>query len=60
MDGFIAWFQSKNGTLDHEAMGLVEIPGHGRGAVALKDIPVRLDYVLDIGRCSLTHSVCTQ
>lgn len=40
MEPFIAWFQSRNGTLDTTAIGLADIPGHGRGAVALKDLPV--------------------
>ena len=39
---FVAWFQSQNGTLDSSSMGIVDFPGHGRGAIALKDIPVRL------------------
>lgn len=46
MDAFVSWFQSKDGTLD-AAVGLADIPGHGRGAVALKDIPVRRTYCRD-------------
>lgn len=40
MDAFISWFKSRNGALDTEVMSLTDIPGQGRGAVALKDIPV--------------------
>ena len=38
---FVSWFLSQNGTLDTEKVGIVDFPGHGRGAVALQDIPVR-------------------
>ena len=33
----------ENGQLDEASMGLFEIPGQGRGTIALKDIPVRSD-----------------
>ncbi|KAI0633526.1 SET domain-containing protein [Trametes polyzona] len=36
---FVTWFESQHGILDYEKVGIVEIPGHGRGAVALQDIP---------------------
>ncbi|KAI0335074.1 SET domain-containing protein [Cubamyces sp. BRFM 1775] len=36
---FVTWFLSQNGTLDTEKVGIVDFPGHGRGAVALQDIP---------------------
>ncbi|KAH8107781.1 SET domain-containing protein [Cristinia sonorae] len=39
MDDFVGWFQSQNGVLDTTVMGLGDIPGHGRGAYALTDIP---------------------
>ena len=37
----VRWFQEHHGTLDTSCMGIVDFPGHGRGAIALKDIPVR-------------------
>ncbi|KAH9929577.1 SET domain-containing protein [Epithele typhae] len=40
----VAWFQSQNGTLDSESMGIVTFRGQGRGAIALKNIPE--DHVL--------------
>ncbi|KAJ3555641.1 hypothetical protein NM688_g2462 [Phlebia brevispora] len=39
MEDFISWFQSKNGTVDTTVMTIADIPGQGRGALALKDIP---------------------
>ncbi|PSR99044.1 hypothetical protein PHLCEN_2v4201 [Hermanssonia centrifuga] len=39
MDSFTSWFESRNGTLDSTSMTITEIPGHGRGAIALRDIP---------------------
>ncbi|KZT71724.1 SET domain-containing protein [Daedalea quercina L-15889] len=38
-EDLIGWFKSKNGFIDTSSMGFAEFPGHGRGAVALKDIP---------------------
>ncbi|KAH9920155.1 SET domain-containing protein [Fomitopsis serialis] len=38
-DDLIAWFKSRNGTVDTSSMGFAEYPACGRGAVALKDIP---------------------
>ena len=38
---FVAWFEAHNGFLDSTRMGIVDFPGHGRGAIALSDIPVR-------------------
>ena len=35
------WFQQRHGIVDTSSMGIVDFPGHGRGAIALKDIPVR-------------------
>ncbi|KAI1795525.1 SET domain-containing protein [Ganoderma leucocontextum] len=32
------WFQ-QHGIVDTSSMGVVDFPGHGRGAIALKDIP---------------------
>lgn len=41
-DNLIDWFRSKNGALlDTSSMEFQEFPGQGRGAIALKDIPVR-------------------
>lgn len=40
MDHFVKWFESSNGKFDAESMALVDFPGQGRGAVALRDIPV--------------------
>ncbi|KAL4245586.1 Ribosomal lysine N-methyltransferase 4 [Abortiporus biennis] len=39
MEKFTSWFRFQNGFFDSEVMGLCDIPGHGRGAYALKDIP---------------------
>lgn len=39
-DAFIEWFRSQGATVDTDAMGLADIPGYGRGVVALKDLPV--------------------
>ncbi|KAI0694983.1 SET domain-containing protein [Cerioporus squamosus] len=36
---FVSWFAAQHGVLDTSSMDIVDIPGHGRGAVALKDIP---------------------
>ncbi|KAI0823428.1 SET domain-containing protein [Trametes gibbosa] len=41
---FLAWFQNQRGKLDTEKVGIVDFPGHGRGAIALQDIPE--DYTL--------------
>ncbi|KAI0745272.1 SET domain-containing protein [Earliella scabrosa] len=35
----VSWFERQHGTLDKTSMGIVDFPGHGRGAIALKDIP---------------------
>ena len=42
MDTFFAWFKSNNGHLDTSLMDVIQFPASegGRGAVALKDIPV--------------------
>lgn len=40
IDAFISWFQSQGATVDTTAMGLADIPGYGRGVVALRDLPV--------------------
>ena len=40
METFVSWFYAHGGTLDTDAMALADIPGCGRGAVALKDLPV--------------------
>ncbi|TFK85823.1 SET domain-containing protein [Polyporus arcularius HHB13444] len=39
IDNFVSWFANQQGLLDTSSMGIVDFPGHGRGAVALKDIP---------------------
>ncbi|RPD78643.1 SET domain-containing protein [Lentinus tigrinus ALCF2SS1-7] len=36
---FVSWFSAQHGVLDTAKMGIVAFPGHGRGAIALKDIP---------------------
>ncbi|KAH9858913.1 SET domain-containing protein [Lenzites betulinus] len=41
---FVTWFQRQDGKLDTEKVGIVDFPGHGRGAIALQDIPE--DYTL--------------
>lgn len=38
---FVHWFQLQHGNLETAKVGIVEFPGHGRGAIALQDIPVR-------------------
>lgn len=42
---FIAWFQKNGGSIDLTAMGIADLPlsEGGRGAIALKDIPVSPD-----------------
>ncbi|KAL5523460.1 hypothetical protein ACEPAG_7633 [Sanghuangporus baumii] len=39
MDDFVSWFLKENGWLDKATMRLVDIPGQGRGAIAVQDIP---------------------
>ncbi|KAI5116691.1 hypothetical protein M0805_002853 [Coniferiporia weirii] len=39
MDELISWFCGEGGSLDSSFMGLADIPGQGRGAVVLQDIP---------------------
>ncbi|PIL36034.1 transcription factor [Ganoderma sinense ZZ0214-1] len=38
------WFQQQHGVVDTTSMGIVDFPGHGRGAIALTDIPE--DYTI--------------
>ncbi|EJF65011.1 SET domain-containing protein [Dichomitus squalens LYAD-421 SS1] len=40
----LRWFREQHGTLDTSSMGIVNFLGHGRGAIALKDIPE--DYTI--------------
>lgn len=42
MQIFYTWFKSHNGQLDTSSMDVIQFPASegGRGAVALKDIPV--------------------
>jgi len=40
MDDFIAWFHRHGGALDTSVMDITNFPGSGRGAIAVKDIPV--------------------
>ncbi|KAH9892722.1 SET domain-containing protein [Cubamyces lactineus] len=54
---FVSWFLSQHGTLDTEKVGIVDFPGHGRGAVALQDIPE--DYTLFTIPRDLTLSMRT-
>ena len=44
MQVFYTWFKSHNGQLDTSLMDVIQFPASegGRGAVALKDIPVSL------------------
>ena len=44
MQQFLTWFKSHNGQLDTSSMDVIQFPASegGRGAVALKDIPVSL------------------
>jgi hypothetical protein len=44
MQIFYTWFKSHNGHLDTSSMDVIQFPASegGRGAVALKDIPVSL------------------
>lgn len=48
MEGFINWFQSHEARLDTSALEITEFPPSegGRGAIALKDIPVCGRFVL--------------
>ncbi|KAH9946963.1 SET domain-containing protein [Amylocystis lapponica] len=39
LDPFVRWFCDHNGSVDTNSMGFADFPGHGRGAVALRDIP---------------------
>lgn len=41
MDDFIVWFQHHGGALDTSVISITDFPGSGRGAIAVKDIPVR-------------------
>jgi len=41
MDDFISWFRHHGGTLDTSVMDITDFPGSGRGAIAVKNIPVR-------------------
>ncbi|KAI0666004.1 SET domain-containing protein [Trametes maxima] len=36
---FLDWFRTQHGNLDAARVGIVDFPGHGRGAIALQDIP---------------------
>ncbi len=36
------WFKQQHVVVDTSSMGIVDFADHGRGAIALKDIPVRL------------------
>ncbi|GBE80467.1 SET domain-containing protein [Sparassis crispa] len=38
MDAFVNWFRSQNGFFDADSMDLTTFFGHGRGAMALRDI----------------------
>lgn len=40
MNAFFAWFQNQNGTIDTTAMRIDDISGSGRGAIAVRDLPV--------------------
>jgi SET domain-containing protein 6 len=44
MQSFYTWFKSHNGQLDSSSMDVIQFSAFegGRGAVALKDIPVSL------------------
>lgn len=45
MDQFVDWFKEHHGTIDAESMVTTDIPGQGRGAIALRDIPVCVKMV---------------
>lgn len=55
IDAFVAWFQAQGATVDTSAMGLADIPGYGRGVVALRDLPVSL--ILPTSAC-LSNTAC--
>lgn len=38
-NAFIQWFKAQGATVDESAMGIADIPGYGRGIVALRDLP---------------------
>ena len=48
MEGFISWLQSHEAFLDTSALGITDFsPSEGgRGAIALKNIPVSCRFVL--------------
>ncbi|KAA1471795.1 SET domain-containing protein, partial [Dentipellis sp. KUC8613] len=39
MDPLVSWFESQGGTFDKSALVFTDIPDHGRGAIALRDLP---------------------
>lgn len=44
IESFVGWFQSAGGSVDLSVMGITTFPDSGRGAIALRDIPVRPYY----------------
>jgi SET domain-containing protein 6 len=48
METFFTWFQSHKGYVDRSAIDIVHFPisEGGRGAIALKDVPVSLVFVM--------------
>ena len=42
MEELLSWFEAQGGWVDRSIMALGNIPGQGRGALALKHIPVRV------------------
>lgn len=53
-----SWFQSQNGMVDASSMGFTEFPDSGRGAVALRDIPVRSRSIWMSTRLMLFLTCC--
>ena len=45
MEELLNWFTREGGTYDASAFKITEIPGKGRGAIALKDLPVGPLYI---------------
>ena len=46
LEDLVAWFRLHQGALDTSVMGFKHFPGHGRGAVAQRNIPVSVHYYI--------------
>lgn len=59
MDDLVDWFIAHGGMLDKSVMALKDIADQGRGAIALKDIPVCSIYLPIHMMAESLHSVLT-